>query len=195
MKKSFIILFATIFLSGCGVVNQIAGLQAFSQSEYSFNSISNIQLANLNLGSGQALSLSNIAAVASLLSGAQQSIPLGMTINLDVTNPNPIAAVLNSVDFDVIINDMQLTSGVINTPMRIEAGQTAVMPITFGVDVRNLMNAYSQQQVSSAVSSFLGITNNPANVTVRLRPSLMVGNTAIPSPVAIPVSFNFGGRN
>ena len=194
MRKSFIILFATIFLSGCGVVNQIVGLQAFSQSEYSFNSISNIQLGNMNLGGGQTLSLANIAAVSSLLSGAQQSIPLGMTINLDVTNPNPVAAVLNSVDFDVIINDMTLTSGVINTPMRIEGGQTAVMPIAFGVDLRTLMNTYSQQAVTSAFSSFLGITNTPANITVRLRPALMVGNVAIPSPVAIPVSFNFGGR-
>ena len=194
MRKSFIILFATIFLSGCGVVNQIAGLTAFSQSEYSFNSISNIQLGNINLGGGQTLSLANIAAVSSLLSGAQQSIPLGMTINLDVTNPNPVAAVLNSVDFDIIINDMALTSGVINTPMRVEAGQTAVMPISIGVDLRTLINSYSQQQVTSAFSSFLGITNTPANVTVRLRPSLMVGNTPIPSPVAIPVSFNFGGR-
>ena len=194
MRKIFVILFVAVFLTGCGVVNQIAGLHAFSQSEYSFNSISNIQLGNMNLGGGQTLSLANIAAVSSLLSGAQQSIPLGMTINLDVTNPNPVAAILNSVDFDIIINDMALTSGVINTPMRVEAGQTAVMPISIGVDLRNLINSYSQGQVTSAFSSFLGITNNPANVTVRLRPSLMVGNTAIPSPVAIPVSFNFGGR-
>ena len=194
MRNFFTILLATVFLTSCSVVNQITGLHAFSQSEYSFNSISNIQLGNMNLGGGQTLSLANIAAATSLLSGMQQSIPLGMTINLDVTNPNPVAAVLNSVDFDVIINDMQLTSGVINTPIRIEGGQTAVMPISIGVDLRNLINSYSQQQVSSAFTSFLGITNNPANITVRLRPSLMVGNTAIPSPVAIPVSFNFGGR-
>jgi hypothetical protein len=167
-----------------------------SQSNYSFNSISNVQLGGLNLGNASSISLSNIASVATLLAGGgQQPIPFNMVLNMNVENPNPVAAILSGLGFDIAINDMHLTSGNINQPIQIDAGQTVVLPISIGVDIRDLISQHSQQQVSSTISSFLGITNNAANVTVRLRPTLMVGNVPVPSPVAIPVSFSFGGRN
>jgi hypothetical protein len=167
-----------------------------SQSNYSFNSISNVQLGGLNLGNASSISLSNIASVATLLAGGgQQPIPFNMVLNMNVENPNPVTAILSGLGFDIAINDMHLTSGNINQPIQIDAGQTIVLPISIGVDIRDLISQHSQQQVSSTISSFLGITNNAANVTVRLRPTLMVGNVPVPSPVAIPVSFSFGGRN
>ncbi|MDR0332606.1 MAG: LEA type 2 family protein [Dysgonamonadaceae bacterium] len=196
MRKIFILLVATIFLTSCSVVNQLTGITAMSQSNYSFNSISNVQLGGLNLGNASSISLSNIASVATLLAGGgQQPIPFNMVLNMNVENPNPVAAILSGLGFDIAINDMHLTSGNINQPIQIDAGQTVVLPISIGVDIRDLISQHSQQQVSSTISSFLGITNNAANVTVRLRPTLMVGNVPVPSPVAIPVSFSFGGRN
>ena len=195
MRKIFAILLAAAFLTSCNIVNQVAGMRALSQCNYSFHSISGVSLGGLNLGNASSLSLANIASVATLLAGGgQQPIPFGMTVNLNVENPNPVTAFLNGMGFDILLNDMQLTTGYVSTPMQIGAGETQVMPISMAIDIRELIGRYSQQQVASDMSAFLGITNNAANVTIRLRPTLMVGNTSIPSPVAIPVSFSFGGR-
>ena len=140
--KRIIALFAlvSIFMS-CDVINQVTGLATLTQCEYKYNTINDIQLAGVNLGKGSSLSLANFAAISSILSGGSMDvIPLSMTLMLDVENPNTATALLSALDYDIHINDMQLTTGQVNSPLRIEGGGNAVLPITIGVNRKNLMN-------------------------------------------------------
>ena len=117
-----------------------------------------------------------------------------MTLNMDVTNPNTAAAFLDALDYQIIINDLEFVEGKMDMPIRIEPGETKVIPIPVSVDLRNLINRYSQERVTKEMSSFLGITPNETTVMVKLWPKLTVGNTLIKVPAAIPVEFKFGGR-
>ena len=56
------------------------------------------------------------------------------------------------------------------------------------------MDRYSQPKVASTINAFLGITPSPTTVKVNIWPKVMVGNTPIKSPAAIPIIFNFGGK-
>ena len=67
--------------------------------------------------------------------------------------------------------------------------------IPISVDLKNVMNRYSQQRVTNEMSAFLGITPNETSVTVKLWPKLTVGKTILKSPAAIPIVFKFGGKN
>lgn len=194
--KRIIALFAlvSIFMS-CDVINQVTGLATLTQCEYKYNTINDIQLAGVNLGKGSSLSLANFAAISSILSGGSMDvIPLSMTLMLDVENPNTATALLSALDYDIHINDMQLTTGQVNSPLRIEGGGNAVLPITIGVNLKNLMNQYSRDKVSQEMSGFLGLSSEPTRVKVNIWPKLMVGNTPIRVPAAIPIEFKFGGK-
>ncbi len=196
MKKSFIAAILLIFtFTSCNVLNQVAGVYQLSQCEYKYNKISNIQLAGMNLGEGNSISLSNFASLSSILTGgALQTIPFSMTLNLDVKNPNQREALLNALDYAIEINDMEFTTGNVSTPLRVNAGQTSVLPISVGVDLKNLMDKYSKDKVAKEMSGFLGLSSNPIKVTVKLWPKVMVGNSLIKVPAAIPVSFTFGDK-
>ena len=117
-----------------------------------------------------------------------------MTLNMDVTNPNNNAAFLDALDYAILINDMEFVEGKMDVPIRIEPGQTSLVSIPVSVDLKSLMNRYSQQRVTNEMSAFLGITPNETSVTVKLWPKLTVGNTLLKVPTAIPVVFNFGGK-
>ena len=196
MKRITFILSAAILLTGCSIMNQIGGAIQLSQSEYRYKSLDNIMLAGINLGNASSISLSNLASIATALSGGStvQSIPFSMTLNMDVTNPNTTAAFLDALDYAVEINEMEFAEGKMNIPIRIEPGETKVVSVPVSTDLKSLMNRYSQERVTNEMSSFLGITPNETTVTVKLWPKLMVGETLIKVPAPIPVVFNFGGK-
>lgn len=194
MKKTLFALILIFTLTSCNVLNQIGGAYQLTQCEYKYNTINDIQLAGINLADGKSISMSNFASLSSILmGGTMQTIPLSMTLNLDVQNPNQATALLNALDYAIEINDMEFTAGKVDTPLRVEAGQTSVLPITIGVDLKNLMNRYSRDRVAKEMGGFLGLSSNETKVTVKLWPKVMVGNTLIKVPTAIPVSFTFGG--
>ncbi len=202
MKKVSIILLSIVtllsltLLSGCDVMNSIGGAYRLSQSEYKYSSLGNIQLADINLGNAGDISVSNLASIATILAGGsnRQSIPFSMVLNMDVTNPNATAAFLDALDYEIMVNEIELVQGKMDIPIRIEPGETKVVPIPISTDLRNLMNRYSQKRVANEMSAFLGITPNETTVSVKLWPKLTVGNTLIKVPAAIPVEFKFGGR-
>ncbi|HBB01898.1 MAG TPA: hypothetical protein DCZ19_12615 [Porphyromonadaceae bacterium] len=196
MKKSILILSTVLLLSGCNIMNQIGGAIQLSQSEYKYHSLNNIQLAGINLGNASSISVSNLASIATVLAGGStmQSIPFSMILNMDVTNPNSSAAFLDALDYAIQINEMEFVEGKMDIPIRIEPGETKIIGIPVSVDLKNLMNRYSQDRVTNEMSAFLGITPRETSVTVKLWPKLTVGGTLVKVPAAIPVVFNFGGK-
>lgn len=196
MKKGIILLVAVVLLNGCSLLDQVGGAYNLSQCEFNYNSLENIQLAGIDIGNGSTLSVAKMASISTILSGLgnMQTIPLNMTLKMNIKNPNATAAFLNALDYAVEINDLEFTTGKMDIPIRIEPGQTNVLPINIGVDIKNLMNRYSQDRVQGVMNSFLGISSDKTEVTVKLWPKVMVGNTAVKSPAAIPVIFTFGGN-
>jgi LEA14-like dessication related protein len=196
IKRVLLIVLSAVILTGCDVVNKIGGAYQLTQSEYRYNSLSNIQLAGINIGNASAISLSNLASISTILSGSnsRQNIPFSMTLNMDVTNPNTRAAFLDALDYSISINELEFVEGKMDIPIRIQPGETVVVPIPISVDLKSIINRYSQERVASEMSGFLGITPNETTVTVKLWPKLSVGNTLIKVPAAIPVEFKFGGR-
>lgn len=194
MKKILPVLALVLLFTSCDLWNQVGGTIKLTQCDYKYNSISDIQLAGMNLGDGSSISLSNFAAISSIFTGGNlQSIPFSFSLKMDVKNPNQTAAFLNALDYVIQINDMEFVEGKMDIPFRVEPGQTAVLPVNVGVDLKNLMNRYSRDRVAKEMSGFLGLSSDETKVTVKLWPKLMVGNTLIKVPAAIPVEFTFGG--
>ncbi len=195
MKKITIILSTILLLYSCDVVKQIGGAYNLSQCKYDYNSIDNIEIAGINLGKSKAISIAEIATLTTILAGgSMQNIPFSMTLNLDVENPNKAAAYLNGLDYTIELNDMEFTTGKLDTPIRIEEGASSVIPLSIGVDLKSLMNRYSKNKVSTEMSRFLGISPGQTKVTVKLWPRVLIGDVPIKSPAHIPVTFLFGSK-
>jgi hypothetical protein len=56
------------------------------------------------------------------------------------------------------------------------------------------MKSNSKDAVIDIAKNFIGIGNKKSNVKVQLKPTFMIGNVPVTSPVYIPVSFSFGGN-
>jgi len=193
VKLSGLILGIAMILSGCGSMGEgLSSAYNMTKCEYDYKSISNLSLSGMNLSNG--ISLTSIPKVLSILNGTASSIPLDFTLNLNVKNPNATAAAFSGLQYIINIDDMQFTTGQINQPMNIASGQTQVLPLNIGVDLASLMKNNSKTAVENIAKNFLGIGSEKSKVTVQLKPTFMLGNTPVTSPVFIPVSFSFGGK-
>lgn len=179
----------------CDVYKQIGGAYNLSQCKYDFNSIDNIQIAGVEVGKSKSISIAEIATLTTILAGGNlQSIPFSMVLNLDIDNPNESPAYLNGLDYMVEFNDMEFSRGKLDVPIRVEPGKSSIIPLSIGVDLKNLMNRYSKDRVSSEMSRFLGVSPGQTKVTVKLWPKVLIGDVPITSPAHIPVTFLFGSK-
>lgn len=196
MRKTIIILSTLFLLFSCDVVKQLGGAYNFMQCNYDYNSIENVEIAGVNLGRAKSVSILQIASLSTILSGGMlERIPFSMTLNLDVENPNEKGtAILNGMEYMIELNDMEFTTGSIDTPVRIEPGQSEVVPLLIKLDLKNLMDSYSKEQVATEMSRFLSISPGQTKVTVKIWPTVLFGKKTIKTPTYIPVTFYVGKK-
>lgn len=194
MKKRILVLLLVVTtLVGCDSVQQ--GLRStynLINCEYSYKSITGLTISGMNLSNG--LSVTSIPKITSILSGTATSIPLNFTLNVNVKNPNESAALLHGLQYIVSVDDIEFTTGSINQTLNIASGQTQTLPLTIGVDLAKLMKNNSKDAVTEIAKNFLGIGSKKSNVSLQLKPTFMIGNTPVASPMYIPVNFSFGGN-
>jgi LEA14-like dessication related protein len=192
MKKRILALLLVVTtLVGCNSVQQ--GLRStynLINCEYSYKSITGLSISGMNLSNG--LSITSIPKITSILSGTATSIPLNFTLNVNVKNPNESAALLHGLQYIISVDDIRFTTGSINQTLNIASGQTQTLPLTIGVDLATLMKNNSKDAITEIAKNFLGIGSRKSNVSLQLKPTFMIGNTPVASPMYIPVSFSFG---
>jgi len=192
MKKCVIILCLCIILTGCDVLKQLGGAYNMTECKYSYNSITQMTLSGIDVTKG--VSLSSIPAVLSILSGQATSIPLNFNLNLDVSNPNVSEAAMHGMEYILSIDNIQFTTGKSDRSLTIPSGGTQMLPLTIGFDLKSLLQGGTQDAVVNILKNIIGINDQKSNVTIQLKPTFMVGNLPVTSPVYIPVSFSFGGK-
>lgn len=189
-KYFFSILLIFWLLPGCSSLQSSYNMV---NCKYSYNSISNLSIDGMNLSNG--LNVASVLKLTSLLSGGgMSSLPLDFTVNLNVENPSQSAAALHGMQYVISIDGVQFTTGTVNQALNISAGQTQRLPLTIGVDLISLMQSHSKDAVVNIVKNFIGIGSQKTEVKLQLKPSFLIGNQPVMSPVYIPVTFSFGGK-
>ena len=192
MKKSVIIFGLCVILTGCDVLKQLGGVYNMTECKYNYNSITQMTLSGVDVSRG--VSISSIPTILSILNGQATSIPLNFNLNLDVSNPNASEAAMHGMEYILSIDNIQFTTGKVDRSLTIPSGGTQILPLTIGFDLKSLLQGGTQDAVVNILKNIIGINDQKSNVTIQLKPTFMVGNLPVTSPVYIPVSFSFGGK-
>lgn len=192
LKHFFSLLLACVLLQGCDIAKQVSGAYNLTQCKFDYNSITNLQLAGMDLSKG--VNAMQLLQLTPLLTGQASSVPLHFNLNLDITNPNQSAAFLQGLQYILQIDGVQFTTGSINQALNIAAGGKQQLPLTIGFDLATLLKGDSKDAVVNVVKNIVGVNDQQSQITLQLRPNIKVGDYTIPSPVYLPVSFAFGGK-
>lgn len=196
MKKIVSIISALALIagmSGCDTVRQVAGAYNFVNCEYDYNSISNLAVSGISLTEGK-IGAGQILQLTSLLTGNAASIPLSMTVNVDITNPNLTEAMMEGLQYILSVDGLEFTRGQLEKPLSIPAGGKDTLPVNISVDLKQLLTGDAANTTVNAIKNIAGIGDQASKVTVQLKPSFKFGSTPWTAPSYIPVSFNLGGK-
>jgi len=195
MKKVILLLCLALFFTSCDVKKSLTGAYNLTQCQYKYNSINGLTLSGINLQNVTSLSSLNPITAANLIAAfGKSSVPLQFTLNLDVMNPNYQPALLNGLQYIVEIDNIEMTTGAIDSKIQIATGQTIQLPINIAFDLKKAMSGQSGDAVKNLAFNFVGLGDKATNVTVRLKPSVNIGGQLVPVPFYIPVSFSYGGK-
>ena len=183
MKKIIAIISIAFLAFSCNVADQLAGTYQLTQCKYSFNSISGVSIAGMNMQNPLTLAAGLTSAFNS------GSLPLSFVLNLDVSNPGVQAALLSGMGYVLEIDGREMTTGFIDQRLQIAGGQQTVLPINMSFDLKKVLSGESFDAVKNLAFNFAGIGNSSSKVTVRLRPNFLIGNRVVTAPNYIPVSF------
>jgi len=174
---------------GCGVNKQAQQIKALENCKYRIVSAQNLSVAGANVKnimSGQDINLASLPGLAFGL--LRKDVPFRATINMEVSNPSGSLAAINEFEYKVLINKQELAAGFVNQLVSVPAGGSVVVPVDLNVNVYQFI---SNAKVMSEISDFLragsGANEKKGLVTLKIRPSIMVGNTLVKYPGFISI--------
>ena len=182
-KKALIILFVTMGLASCDVLNQVAQMANFANCSFDFNSVSQIQMLDIDLSKGMTRENLNISQGLALINAINsRSLPVTFNVNVGVRNPNGIAAAMSKMDYILTLNGKQVVSTTMNNSINVPANSSSVVSIPITTDLFQLFSGESADAIVNLAFKLAGASSDPVNVGLKVKPYISINN----QPLAYP---------
>jgi len=182
-KKTLIILFVTMGLVSCDVLNQVAQMANFANCTFNFNSVNQIQMLGINLSKGMSRESLNITQGLALINAiSNRSLPVTFNVNLDVRNPNSIAASMSKMDYILTLNGKQVVSTTVNNSISVPANSSNTITIPVTTDLFQLFSGESADAVVNLAFKLAGASSDPVNVGLKVKPYISINGQQLAYP-------------
>ena len=176
LKRTLIILFVTAGLASCDVLTQVAQMANFANCTFDLNSVNHIEMLGINLSKGMSRENLNISQGLALVNAiSNRSLPVTFNVNLDVSNPNSIAASMAKMDYILTLNGKQVVSTTMNNSVNVPAKSNSVVTIPITTDLFQLFSGESADAIVNLAFKLAGASSNPVNVGLQVKPYITVG--------------------
>ena len=199
MKKQILVSLIAISLifSGCEILDQVAQTASLARCEFRLKTVDQLRLAGVNIQQVNQLSdlsLMDAARITTALATGG-SLPLTFTLNLEAKNPNTALAGLNRLDWTLLIDDIEMVSGVNEDRLEISPnGGTSVLPLSIAVNLKEALKGKSGDAIANFGLNLAGAGNRPTRITLRAKPTIVVRGQSIAYPGFITINNEFTSR-
>ena len=183
LKKSLMILCVALGLASCDVMNQVAQMANFATCTFNFNSVNQIPMLGINLSKGMTKEDLNISQGFALLNAiTNRTLPVSFNVNLNVSNPNPIAASMSKMDYILTLNGKQVVSTTLSQAISVPANASNMISIPVTTDLFQLFSGESADAIVNLAFKLAGASSNPVNVGLKVKPYITIGNQQLAYP-------------
>ncbi len=193
LKRILAICFLAIGLTSCDtltqIYNQAAEMVNLKNCTFDINNINNIQMLGVNLSKGMSKSDLNLAQLAKLTNAiVQKTLPVTFNVNLNVKNPNSIAASMSKMDYIVSLNGKQVISSSLNKKLSVGANSTGTFSIPISTDLFQLFSNSTTDAIINLAFKLAGASSDPVDLGVQVKPYITVNNQSLAYPEYISLS-------
>lgn len=192
-----LILFSScmILTNSCGVVLQTQQMTNLISCDFRIVNVQNVNLAGVNIQNVQNIkNLNLIDATRIMAAVAGNSLPLTLTFNIEGKNPNSSSAGMNKLNWILLIDNIQITTGSVNDRFTIPPNNgTAMIPIQVSVNLKQVLQGKSLDAVANFAFNLAGVGERPTRITAKIQPAIMIGQTPLTYPGYITINTDFSG--
>ncbi|WP_134089352.1 LEA type 2 family protein [Olivibacter sp. XZL3] len=181
MNRLLLMMLLLVFMA-CGVNQQAKQIKALEQCKYEVKSVDSVFLAGTDvvqlLRSGN-IDTRSMGGVA--MGMLRKEIPLKGILKLKITNPTTNLAGINQFQYQLLMKDRTLATGLVNQQIKVKPGETAEIPVLIDANVYGLLsNGSVLQELSDFISG--KNPNQESVLTIKLKPTIAIGNKTINYP-------------
>jgi len=131
-----------------------------------------------------------------LLAGIATSstFPLTFQLNVEGRNPNREPAGLHKLEYIVLIDDEEMTAGILEHPFTIAPGSSLVIPLSITIDLKRALQGKSLDAMLNFGFNLAGVGKQPSRITLKLKPTILVGKRELNYPGYLTIRQDFSGR-
>ena len=189
IKRTFIILFVALGLSSCNLLTQVAQMANFANCTFDFNSINKIQMLGVNLSKGMTKDDLNATQLLNLANALmKRELPVTFNVNLDVENPNAIAAAMSKMDYIVSLNGKQVISTTMNNSINVPAKSKNTITIPVTTDLFQLFSGESADAILNIAFKLAGASSDPVKLGLQVKPYITINNQQLAYPNYITIN-------
>lgn len=188
------IILAAISQNSCNFLKEMSTL---GKCEFRLTTLVDPEIAGVDVSQIRTftdMSLVDMGIIsASFLNG---TLPLSFTLNVEVRNPNPAMAALNRLEYLAFIDDVEVASGQLDRRIEIPAnGGVTTIPLRLNTDLINIMKKESRQALVNFGLNLADAGNRPTRVSIKVKPTILVGAMEINYPGYFTVKHDFTSGN
>lgn len=188
MNKLFLICLLAMFTS-CSINKQAQQIKALGQCDYKLLNASNVSIAGTNIDKLLGSKNLNVVNMPSLaLAYLRKDVPLKATLNLQISNPSSNLAAINNFDYIILINQQEIANGTVNQRISVSAKQNVNVPVQLNANIYQfLASGKTLQDIGAFLSGAVNGTEQKGLVTVKIKPSIVVGGNLVKYPGFITI--------
>lgn len=189
MNRIFFGLLLIVGLGSCSVNKQAQQIKALEKCDYKLLDATNISVAGTDIQKlikGNNIDLTGLPSLA--LGYLRKDIPLRANLNLEISNPSNTLAAINNFDYIILINKQEIANGTVDQRVSIEAGQTIRVPVQLNTNIyKFLVDGTVMSDITEFLKANSSGTEKKGMVTLKIRPSIMVGGGLVKYPGYITI--------
>ncbi len=195
MKKlsNLFLIFLFLGFASCDILKQTSEMSRLTKCEFRLESVQNMTLGGVNIQDKKSysdLNLMDIARIGSVMAGG--TLPLNFTLNVQGRNPNQGLAAMNRFEWILYIDDIEMTSGVLNNRVEIPPNSgTTIIPLGISIDLMKALSGKSGNALLNFAFNLTGHGTAPSRVMLKAKPTIMVKGRAVEYPGYIRIKQDF----
>ena len=187
IRRTLIIVFIALGLSSCealiDLADQASQMYNMVNCTFDFNNVNNVQMLGINLNKGMTKNDLNVSQLLNLTNALiSKSLPVSFNVNLDVDNPNPIAAAMSKMDYILTLNGKQVVSTTLNEGVNVPANSNGSVSIPITTDLFQLFSGESADAIVNLAFKLAGANSEPVNVGLKVKPYIKINNQQLAYP-------------
>ena len=171
------------------IANQAAQVLNLKNCTFDVTGVNNINMMGINLSKGMSKSNLTTAQLLNVTNSLlNRKLPVTFNVNLDVNNPNSIAAALGKMDYIISLNNKEVISSTFNNGFSIGPNSKGTVAIPISTDLFQLFSSETKDAVLNLAFKLAGAKSDPVNLGVKVKPYIKVNNQSLAYPDYITIN-------